>query len=356
MSHRHLLCRHQYNCGDKESTWHAFQTTPEALATVESLTADTQAVANGCGRKRKTWRTQPHPQTPKWNGNPRYAFGKNIINKFLIRLPLIIRTPLLRHTECACRSTTTPNNKRVSSVRAVRAPHQAFWEGSSSPSDPSPSWVEATLNISRASSLSGMLNRARAYCSRIVRVMPCCSTANGACRQGWRAWVFQQWSASGRHEVAALPELTSSVFRALRVDDVRNWVLSSAAAAAVGLGSTFSPPGLVLLILLRSLPCVRGVVSLWVTGIMSVGLVLSVLSMPPQNPRAHSLHALVGLSSLLTWIILRSHEFARGWRNAKWNSGPLRIRQTSKDYGSAVQYLALGWCTSKSSSKNINKI
>ena len=35
-----------------------------------------RTVANGCGRKRKTWRTQPHPQTPKWNGNPRYAFGK----------------------------------------------------------------------------------------------------------------------------------------------------------------------------------------------------------------------------------------------------------------------------------------
>ena len=33
-------------------------------------------VADGCDRKRKTWRTQPHPQTPKWNGNPRYAFGK----------------------------------------------------------------------------------------------------------------------------------------------------------------------------------------------------------------------------------------------------------------------------------------
>ena len=35
-----------------------------------------RTVADGCDRKRKTWRTQPHPQTPKWNGNPRYAFGK----------------------------------------------------------------------------------------------------------------------------------------------------------------------------------------------------------------------------------------------------------------------------------------
>ena len=75
-SHRHLLCRHQHNCGDKQTTWHAFWTTPDALATVESLTAVTQAVADGCDRKRKTWRTQPHPQTPKWNGNPCYAFGK----------------------------------------------------------------------------------------------------------------------------------------------------------------------------------------------------------------------------------------------------------------------------------------
>ena len=30
--------------------WHAFGTTPDALATVESLTEDTQTVANGCGR------------------------------------------------------------------------------------------------------------------------------------------------------------------------------------------------------------------------------------------------------------------------------------------------------------------
>ena len=62
-----------------------------------------------------------------------------------------------------------------------------------------------------------------------------------ACRQGWRAWVFQKWGASGRHEVAALPELTSEVFRSIRLADVRSWVLSSPAAAAVGLGSTFSP-------------------------------------------------------------------------------------------------------------------
>ena len=40
------------NCGDKDSTWHAFGTPPDALATVESLTALTQTVANGCERLR----------------------------------------------------------------------------------------------------------------------------------------------------------------------------------------------------------------------------------------------------------------------------------------------------------------
>ena len=71
-SHRHLLCKCQYNCGATQSTCLCFRATPDPLATVESLTALTQTVANGC-------RTQPHPQTPKWNGNPRYAFGKNLI-------------------------------------------------------------------------------------------------------------------------------------------------------------------------------------------------------------------------------------------------------------------------------------
>ena len=46
--------------------WRALRQTHRRLRTV----------ADGCERKRKTWRTQPHPQTPKWNGNPRYAFGK----------------------------------------------------------------------------------------------------------------------------------------------------------------------------------------------------------------------------------------------------------------------------------------
>ena len=61
------------------------------------------------------------------------------------------------------------------------------------------------------------------------------------CRAGWRAWIASQWSLSKRHEVAALPALTPVVFRSLKIEDTRSWILSSAEAAAVGLGATFSP-------------------------------------------------------------------------------------------------------------------
>ena len=52
-------------------------------------------------------------------------------------------------------------------------------------------------------------------------------------------------SRSGRLRVGmrfllSLP-LTSSLFRSIQIDDVRSWVLSSAPAASVGLGATFSP-------------------------------------------------------------------------------------------------------------------
>ena len=70
------------------------------------------------------------------------------------------------------------------------------------------------------------------------------SLSGAAChalRQGWRAWVFQEWASSGRHEISSLPSLTSSLFRSIQIDDVRSWVLSSAPAASVGLGATFSP-------------------------------------------------------------------------------------------------------------------
>ena len=70
-----------------KSTWHAFGTTPDALATVESLTADTQTVANGCGRSLRTvadtnatfGQHSLDPRPTKWNGNPRYAFGNMLM-------------------------------------------------------------------------------------------------------------------------------------------------------------------------------------------------------------------------------------------------------------------------------------
>ena len=64
--------------------------------------------------------------------------------------------------------------------------------------------------------------------------------ASYACRQGWRAWIFGKWLSSGRHDVSALPPLSASTFRALRVDDVRSWICSSAPAAAVALGAIFA--------------------------------------------------------------------------------------------------------------------
>ena len=108
-SHGHLLCKHQYNCGDTDHShrhllckrqynygattqldtlsgplqthsplWRALRPSRRRLPTVADGCERLPTVADGCERKHKTWRTQPHPQTPKWNGNPRYAFGKNI--------------------------------------------------------------------------------------------------------------------------------------------------------------------------------------------------------------------------------------------------------------------------------------
>ena len=59
-------------------------------------------------------------------------------------------------------------------------------------------------------------------------------------RQGWRAWVFQRWLESGRHELRSLPPLSGAVFRSLQVEDIRSWALSAAPAATVALGATFS--------------------------------------------------------------------------------------------------------------------
>ena len=44
-----------------------------------------RTVADGCAHRHNFPRTQPHPQTPKWNGNPRYAFGKKRVFSSWIR-------------------------------------------------------------------------------------------------------------------------------------------------------------------------------------------------------------------------------------------------------------------------------
>ena len=41
-------------------------------------------------------------------------------------------------------------------------------------------------------------------------------------RQGWRAWCFQKWANSGRHEVQQLEEATSAIFRSLNFQDIRD--------------------------------------------------------------------------------------------------------------------------------------
>ena len=60
-------------------------------------------------------------------------------------------------------------------------------------------------------------------------------------RQGWRAWIFQRWLGSGRHELLRLPQLSCEDFRSLELDNTRKWILSAAPAASVALGATFSP-------------------------------------------------------------------------------------------------------------------
>ena len=60
-------------------------------------------------------------------------------------------------------------------------------------------------------------------------------------RQGWRAWCFQKWANSGRHEVQQLEEATSAIFRNLNFQDIRDWALSNGTASSIALGATCSP-------------------------------------------------------------------------------------------------------------------
>ena len=72
LSHKHLLCTYQYNCDDNGSTSHAFKTTLDALASVESLSHSRKrlrTVADGCERLRMVANTdttfREHSLTPR---------------------------------------------------------------------------------------------------------------------------------------------------------------------------------------------------------------------------------------------------------------------------------------------------
>ena len=91
-------------------------------------------------------------------------------------------------------------------------------------------------------------------------------------RQGWRAWVFQRWLGSGRHELLRLPQLSADSFRALDITNVRNWILSAAPAASVGLGLlSVLVTGLFCPMLVISLPPVCGAAGKLGFGITSAG-------------------------------------------------------------------------------------
>ena len=50
-----------------------------------------------------------------------------------------------------------------------------------------------------------------------------------------------KWLKSGHHEMSSLSDVSLNVFGDLAIEDTCPWILSSATAADVGLGSTFSP-------------------------------------------------------------------------------------------------------------------
>eukprot|EP00434_Breviolum_minutum_P021512 symbB.v1.2.018983.t1/scaffold1531.1/size113404/2 len=59
-------------------------------------------------------------------------------------------------------------------------------------------------------------------------------------RTGWRGWAFQRWCCSSRHELVTLPD-PLPVFSRVNWSSAREWALSSASAATVCLGATYSP-------------------------------------------------------------------------------------------------------------------
>eukprot|EP00434_Breviolum_minutum_P007967 symbB.v1.2.007026.t1/scaffold428.1/size206322/1 len=133
-------------------------------------------------------------------------------------------------------------------------------------------------------------------------------------RQGWRAWVFQRWLGSGRHELLRLPQLSC--------DNTRNWILS---AAPLPLG-----PRLALVIgrscLLQSinLLSVSGGVGMSGSGITSVGLALVVLHRLLSDLFAPSLQGLDGSPKIQAGSLIRSLTCGTGWPPASLVSGRLR--------------------------------
>ena len=59
-------------------------------------------------------------------------------------------------------------------------------------------------------------------------------------RMAWRAWCWEKWVASGRHELRSLNP-SPVAFRSMSWSSIRSWGLSSGAANTVALGATVSP-------------------------------------------------------------------------------------------------------------------
>ena len=113
-------------------------------------------------------------------------------------------------------------------------------------------------------------------------------------------------ASSGRHEISSLPSLTSSLFRSIQIDDVRSWVLSSAPAASVGLGATFSPATWDRVSVVGHLLSALGGATLLGSGITSAGLAVVALPMLLVSLLARFLLASDGLFPLITLTRLRS--------------------------------------------------
>ena len=59
-------------------------------------------------------------------------------------------------------------------------------------------------------------------------------------RVGWRAYQFKEWCASSRHELLEIPS-PLHWFQKINWGDARDWATTTASAATVCLGATYSP-------------------------------------------------------------------------------------------------------------------